>query len=76
MTPRTHQLLSEKNIYVSWGIMAALGLLIWFSSQTYKSVQDFYPIIIEVQNLKLEQQLTKKDISLIQQRLKLDVSQN
>lgn len=71
MSPKAIHLLNQSNIYISWGIMAALGLIIWFSSQIYKSVQDFYPVIMEVQNLKLQQQLSQKDISQIKQKLQM-----
>ncbi len=64
MTQKTLHLLSEGNIYISWGILILAISITWMASQTMAKVDQMYPVINQVQGLK-------DDISLMKQKLQM-----
>ena len=64
MTQKTLHLLSEGNIYISWGILILAISITWMASQTMAKVDQMYPVINGSQGLKDDSSLMKQKLQM------------
>lgn len=62
MSPKTRIILSEKNIYVSWGILVLAIGITYMVAQTMTKVDELSNVIPEVKNLN--ERVTKLETAM------------
>ncbi len=69
MSPRTHQLLSEKSIYVSWGLLGLAVASTWMVASTYFKIEKISADLLEVPNLQRDITYLKEKTREIEKQL-------